>query len=211
MNESLLASHLYLINVGWASTSYRLIKLLVRIESSIRRKAFNQNIYILMTLIIRDALLSDLTTIIEIYNAAIPGQQATGDLEPISVESRKAWFKQHSPSSYPIWVAQREQDIVGWLSLQRFYGRAAYAKTAEVSVYIDPNYQGQGIGKQLVEYMLKQCPTLNLTALVCFIFAHNLASLNLFKNFGFESWGYLPEVAQMSEGVKDLVILGRKI
>ncbi|GFE70444.1 GCN5-related N-acetyltransferase [Chroococcus sp. FPU101] len=165
-----------------------------------------------MTLIIiRDALISDLSTIIEIYNAAIPGQQATGDLEPISVESRLAWFKQHSSSSYPIWVAQLDQQVVGWLSLQQFYGRAAYAKTAEVSVYIDSNYQGRGIGKQLVKYMLESCSTLNLTALVCFIFAHNLPSLKLFKNFGFESWGYLPEVALMSDNLRDLVILGRKI
>jgi phosphinothricin acetyltransferase len=163
------------------------------------------------SIIIRNALISDLSTIIEIYNAAIPAQQATGDLEPISVESRLTWFKQHSSSSYPIWVAELDKQVVGWLSLQQFYGRAAYAKTAEVSVYINSNYQSQGIGKQLVKYMLLSCSTLNLTALVCFIFAHNLPSLKLFRNFGFETWGYLPEVALMNENLRDLVILGRKI
>lgn len=163
------------------------------------------------SILIRDATIIDLPTIIKIYNAAIPGQQATGDLEPISVESRIAWFKQHSPTSYPIWVAQRENQVVGWLSLQLFYGRAAYAKTAEVSVYIAPNHQGKGIGKKLVEHMFKCCSNLDLTTLVCFIFAHNLPSLNLFKTFGFESWGYLPQVALMNESPKDVVILGRKI
>ncbi|WP_181280644.1 GNAT family N-acetyltransferase [Aphanothece hegewaldii] len=162
-------------------------------------------------MLIRHALIKDLPTIVKIYNAAIPGRQATGDLEPITAESRITWFKQHSPTSYPIWVAQKENQVVGWLSLQRFYGREAYAKTAEVSVYIAPNNQGNGIGKQLVQHMLESCSTLNITTLICFIFAHNLPSLYLFKTFGFESWGYLPQVALMDENHRDLVILGRKI
>lgn len=163
------------------------------------------------SILIRDATIIDLPTIVKIYNAAIPGQQATADLEPVSVESRMTWFKQHNTMSYPIWVAQLGDQVVGWLSLQLFYGRAAYAKTAEVSVYIDPNHQGKGIGKKLVEHMLKGCSNLDLNTLVCFIFAHNLPSLNLFQTFGFESWGYLPQVALMNESPRDLVILGRKL
>jgi L-amino acid N-acyltransferase YncA len=122
-----------------------------------------------------------------------------------------SWFRQHSPTAYPIWVAQLEDEVVGWLSLQMFYGRAAYAKTVEVSLYIDPRYQRRGIGRKLIEHMIKYCSSLDLTTLVCFIFAHNIPSLNLFKNFGFESWGYLPEVAIMDEIQRDLVILGKKI
>ena len=37
---------------------------------------------------IRDAIDSDLETIVAIYNAAIPGRMATADTEPVAVESR---------------------------------------------------------------------------------------------------------------------------
>ena len=40
----------------------------------------------------RDARAADLPRIVEIYNASIPARLATGDLEPVSIESRKAWF-----------------------------------------------------------------------------------------------------------------------
>ena len=96
---------------------------------------------------IRDAEESDLPAIVEIYNAAIPGRMATADLKPVSVESRLPWYREHSPNSWPIWVIESEQNIVGWLSLQIFYGRAAYQHTAEVSIYVAPDRQRCGCGR----------------------------------------------------------------
>jgi phosphinothricin acetyltransferase len=162
-------------------------------------------------MIIREAKEADLPTIIEIYNAAVPTRQATADLEPISLESRRKWFKQHDPDQYPIWVVAIEGRVVGWLSLQMFYGRVAYQKTAEVSLYVAPNYQGCGLGKLLVEYALDRCPQLNISNLICIIFAHNHASIHLFEKFGFQRWGYLPQIAELDDLIADVVILGKKI
>ena len=132
---------------------------------------------------IRLAVETDLPAIIEIYNAAIPSRLATADLEPISVESRHDWFKSHG-DRYPVWVMTNEQ-IIGWLSLQVFYGRPAYHKTAEVSIYIAPSYQGKGCGKKLLDHAIAKCPKLNISKLIGFVFAHNAASLSLFTGFGF--------------------------
>jgi L-amino acid N-acyltransferase YncA len=162
-------------------------------------------------MIIREAKETDLPTIIEIYNAAVPTRKATADLQPISLESRLEWFKQHEPDQYPIWVVAIEGRVVGWLSLQMFYGRVAYQKTAEVSLYISPNYQGCGLGKLLVEYALDRCPKLNISNLICIIFAHNQASICLFEKFGFQRWGYLPQIAELDDLTADVVILGKKI
>ena len=160
---------------------------------------------------IRLAVESDLSTIIHIYNAAIPSRMATADLESISVESRRAWFHSHG-DRYPVWVittSKGYRKVVGWLSLQMFYGRPAYHKTAEVSIYVDPDYQGQGMGKKLLGYAIKQCPNLHISKLVGFIFAHNLPSLKLFKSYGFEQWGFLPQIAEMDQQEQSLVILGK--
>ncbi|MBE9088701.1 N-acetyltransferase [Microcystis aeruginosa LEGE 11464] len=162
-------------------------------------------------MIIREAKETDLPTIIEIYNAAVPTRKATADLKPISLESRREWFKNHDPEQYPIWVIALEGRVVGWLSLQMFYGRVAYQKTAEVSLYISPDYQGRGIGKLLVEYALNCCPKLGISNLICIIFAHNQASIRLFEKFGFQRWGYLPQIAELDDFLADVVILGKKV
>ena len=165
---------------------------------------------------IRLALDADLPAIINIYNAAIPSRLATADLEPISVESRRDWFRSRN-ARYPVWVmtqnmqSDQKDQVIGWLSLQMFYGRPAYHKTAEVSIYIDPAYQGKGIGKKLLEYAIAQCPDLNISKLVGFIFAHNVVSRRLFTNFGFKEWGFLPEVAELDGTEQSLIILGKII
>ena len=168
---------------------------------------------------IRVAVEADLSAIIQIYNAAIPSRLATADLEPISVESRRTWFRSHG-DRYPVWVitigdrniqSDQNEKIIGWLSLQMFYGRPAYHKTAEVSIYIDPECQGNGIGKKLLGYAIAQCPKLNITKLVGFVFAHNAASRRLFERLGFTEWGFLPEIAELEGIDQSLVIFGKII
>jgi L-amino acid N-acyltransferase YncA len=157
---------------------------------------------------IRDAVESDLPAIVQIYNAAIPGRMATADLKPVSVESRLAWYREHSPNSLPIWVIESEQKIVGWLSFQLFYGRAAYQHTAEVSIYVAPDRQCCGIGQKLLQSAIARSPELGLKTLMGIIFAHNQPSLKLFEKFGFQQWGYLSQVAELDGVERDVIILG---
>jgi phosphinothricin acetyltransferase len=160
---------------------------------------------------IRLAEAADLNAIVEIYNASIPSRLATADLNPVSLESRQRWFAEHSPTHRPIWVMESEAKILGWLSFQSFYGRPAYEKTAELSIYISPSHQRQGIGRQLLEEAIEYSPRLRLNTLLGFIFAHNYPSLQLFKQYGFQQWGYLPQVALLDGIERDLAILGRKL
>lgn len=167
---------------------------------------------------IRDAVETDLPAIVAIYNAAIPSRIATADLEPVSLESRQAWFKAHSPNSRPIWVmeadpalAQPAAGIAGWLSFQSFYGRPAYKATAEVSIYIAPAFQRQGVGRQLLSMAIHHSPDLGLKTLLGFIFAHNQPSLRLFDSLGFQRWGCLPLVAELDNIERDLIVMGYRI
>jgi phosphinothricin acetyltransferase len=161
-----------------------------------------------ITMKIRDAKQTDLPGIVAIYNASVPGRMATADLEPISVESRLGWYEEHSPEYRPIWIMETDNQIMGWLSFQSFYGRPAYQATAEISIYIHPNYQGKGIGKKLLTEAIYRSPSLGLKTLIAFIFAHNQPSIKLFKKFGFQQWGYLPRVAQLDGKEQDLAIFG---
>ncbi|MEH1946553.1 MAG: N-acetyltransferase family protein [Nostoc sp.] len=160
---------------------------------------------------IRHATETDLPAIVAIYNAAVPSRMATADLEPVSVESRLAWFKGRSPSQRPLWVIEVDGVIAGWLSFQSFYGRPAYSKTAEISIYIAPNFHRSGLGRQLLAQAITESPSLGIKSLVCFIFAHNQPSLKLFETFGFERWGHLPNIAELDSVERDLVIVGLRI
>ncbi|MGB3691181.1 MAG: N-acetyltransferase family protein [Spirulinaceae cyanobacterium] len=161
---------------------------------------------------IRDATKADLPTIVEIYNATIPGGTATADTKPVSVVSRLSWFQDHDPIHRPIWVKENEEGkIIGWLSFQSFYGRPAYRGTTELSIYVASEYRRQGLGKQLLQRAVDQSQKLEIHTLLGFIFAHNEASLRLFDQFSFREWGYLPRVAELDGVERDLVILGRRM
>jgi phosphinothricin acetyltransferase len=161
-----------------------------------------------------DAQLADLPAIIDIYNSVIPGRMVTADTEPVSVESRLKWFHDHTPERRPLLVLrqhERDNPILGWMSLKDFYGRPAYQCTAEISIYLQPSERNKGLGRYLLETMLVKAPSYGVNNLLGFIFAHNEPSLRLFSKAGFEQWGYLKEVAILDDIPRSVVIMGRKL
>lgn len=152
----------------------------------------------------------DLSHIVAIYNEAIPDRQATADTEFVSIESRLEWFRNHNDRR-PLWIAEKNQEIMGWVSLQDFYGRPAYQKTVEFSIYVKSVFRRQGVAQTLLSYAINECSRLGISTLLGFIFAHNQPSIRLVKKYGFEQRGYLPKIAQLDAMEKDLIIFGRRI
>jgi phosphinothricin acetyltransferase len=157
---------------------------------------------------IRDAVEADLPAIIEIYNATVPTRMVTAELEPTTVEARLPWFRDHSPDEYPFWVAESDGRVIGWLDFKKFLPRCAYRGTAEISVYVDEQFRGRGVGQRLLEEAIARAHSLGITALIGLIFGHNEPSLKLFQRFGFERWGFFPGVAQLDGLKRDLVVVG---
>ncbi|MGA9139399.1 MAG: N-acetyltransferase family protein [Methanocella sp.] len=163
------------------------------------------------TLTVRDAVESDLPAIVGIYNAAVPGRMVTADTEPVSVDSRRPWFHEHTKGFRPLWVAEKDGCIVAWLSFSSFYGRPAYNATAEVSIYVDYAHHRQGIGKALLQKAVEFAPSIGVKTLVGFIFAHNEPSICLFRRFGFRQWAYMPGIAELDGVERSLIIMGKRI
>lgn len=164
-----------------------------------------------MSLLYRDATFDDLPAIVAIYNSTVPSRQVTADLEPVSIESRHAWFHAHGPNSRPLWVVEEAGRVIAWLSFSDFYGRPAYSHTAEVSIYLDEAARGKGLGKKLLAAALEAAPALKIDTVLGFVFGHNEPSMRLFHSFGFADWGTLPRVAVLDGVERDLVILGRRL
>src|SRR4051812_41015178 len=148
---------------------------------------------------IRHARPEDLPAVIEIYNAAIVTRMATAQLETVTVESRKNWINDHKPDEHPFFILEAEGRVAGWLTFKSFLPRCAYRGTAELSVYVHPNYRRRGIARALLEQAIAVSPQLEVTALVGLIFAQNEPSIRLFEQLGFSRWGYLPGIARFEE------------
>ncbi|MFC4597861.1 GNAT family N-acetyltransferase [Cohnella hongkongensis] len=157
------------------------------------------------------AVREDLDRIVDIYNTTIASRSVTADLDPVTVQDRIQWFEEHSPDRRPIWVMKDGETIIAWLSFSRFHSRAAYDATAEISVYIDPDYRSKGIGSLFFRKAIAECPRLGIRNVIALVFGHNKASLALLRKFGFEQWGLLPGVATLDGIDRDVVYMGLKV
>jgi L-amino acid N-acyltransferase YncA len=158
-----------------------------------------------------NALQTDLPKIVEIYNSTIASRIVTADTEPVSIASRQKWFEEHNAEKRPLLMVFDEKENVGWVSFQSFYGRPAYDATCEISIYLDEKQRGKGYGKIILKYCLENAYIYGIKTLLGFIFAHNEASIRLFKHFEFEEWAFFPNVAVLDGEEKSLKIVGKRV
>jgi L-amino acid N-acyltransferase YncA len=138
----------------------------------------------------RDAVADDLPRIVEIYNFAVATRTCSCDLEPTTVEKRRASFEAHTPGHRPLWVAEDSQlpgqGAIGYLGFFHFMNeRPGYFITADLAIYLHPRYQRRGLGRFLLEQAIARAPGLGIETLTATIFASNTASLQLFEAMGF--------------------------
>ncbi len=163
-------------------------------------------------LIYRDATPNDLEKIVEIYNSIVPSRMVTADTEPVTVLSKQKWFEEHSPDKRPLWVIEDSgHQTIGWVSFQSFYGRPAYDATVEISIYLETEQRRKGFGKIILGYCIQNVDRFGIKTLLGFIFTHNEPSLKLFRSFGFEDWGTLPNIAILDGQERGLKILGKRV
>lgn len=154
----------------------------------------------------------DLPNLVTIYNQAILKKTITATLKLVTVESQKPWFLSHQKSkNRPLFVILEKNKIVGYTYLSDFYGRKAYKNTAEISIYLAQDMAGKKIGTKTLAFMEKEAEKIGIKTLLAFIFATNLASIQLFEKFDYVSYGFLPKIADMGNETLDLAILGKKL
>jgi phosphinothricin acetyltransferase len=141
----------------------------------------------------RPATPADLPAIVDIYNAAVLSRTSTCDLDPVSVESRRAWFDH---ARHPIWVGHRPDDpgaVTGYLAFEPFLnGRRGYDVTLDLAIYLHPDHRGRGQGGHLLGAAVAHAP-------------------RLFRAHGFREWGRLPAVADLDGVSQDVVFVGRTV
>ena len=163
-------------------------------------------------MIIRNFSINDLGAIVKIYNHAVDEKFATADTQYVTIDSRKEWFAQHSPITYPIYVVEENSKVVGWCSLSPHRpGRKALRSVAEISYYIHKDHRKKGIANSLITHTIKSAKALGFKNLISILIDLNKPSIYILEKFGFEKWGHLPDIAEFDGVICGQYIYGRKI
>ena len=161
---------------------------------------------------IRFANIADLPFIVDIYNQAIRSGISTGHTKEFSVDERIDWFNKFSADKYPIYVAIKENKVIGYATLSPFReGRKAMQKIAEISFFVDSSFQNSGVGSALMDAAISDCERFGKETLLAFLLDINPHSISLLKKFSFEEWGRLPGAIDFGNNICDHLTYGRKL
>ena len=107
-------------------------------------------------------------------------------------------------------VAVEDGDVVGWAALSPTSSRTCYAGVAEHSVYVAPAARGRGVGRVLMEALLKSADAGGVWTVQTSIFPENEASLALHERVGFRVVGRRERIAQLDGVWRDTLLLERR-
>jgi len=146
-----------------------------------------------------------------IYQAGIDTGHATFASSPPA--SWEAWQRDHL-NEFSV-VAIEGESVIGWASLAPVSGRCVYSGVADVSVYVDPNAAGTGVGTQVLAAIIERSEARNVWTLQAGIFPENKASIALHEGLAFEIVGTRRRLGKMAFGPligqwRDVLLLERR-
>ncbi|WP_166240397.1 GNAT family N-acetyltransferase [Paenibacillus turpanensis] len=152
---------------------------------------------------IREAVLEDLPRLLDIYNYAVRETVATFDLTEQTLEQRSEWFGKYG-GRFPLIVAELDGVVAGYSCLSSFRAKPAYDRTAELSVYIDPEYWGRGVGKRLMKEIIERGKAVGHHSIVACITGGNEVSVKLHEQLGFRFVGTFRECGYKFDAWQDV-------
>lgn len=143
---------------------------------------------------IRDAIESDLKSILGIYNYAILHTTAVYTYDEETLDERIKWFEVKKENNFPIIVFEIEGIVAGFATYGSFRAWPAYQYTIEHSIYVDSTYRNKGIATQLLKALIRRAKDEGYKTMVAGIDASNKGSMKLHEKLGFKHTGTLTQV-----------------
>lgn len=137
---------------------------------------------------IRPATGGDAGRIAQIYEPYVRETPASFEFDPPGAEEMLGRIEAGA-GPYPWFVAEADSTVIGYAYAGQFRARAAYRWSTEVSVYIDKEHQGRGVGRALMVRLLDELRTKGFANAFAGTTLPNSASVRLFESMGFEPIG----------------------
>jgi phosphinothricin acetyltransferase len=132
--------------------------------------------------------------ILEVLNDAILTSTALFDYKARTAESMVAWFKAKEAGNFPVIGAEASDgQLLGFASYGTFRAWPAYKYSVEHSVYVHKSHRGKGLGRLLMQELIRVARDQQLHLLVGGIEASNSSSIALHEALGFSHAGTLAQ------------------
>ncbi len=172
-----------------------------------------------MTVTVRDAVEADVPAIVDIFNQVLLTSDAIWLDEPVSFESRLAWFRTLEGQGMAVVVAVDDEvpadaeahEVVGYGSFQQFRTLAGYHPTVEHSLHVRDGHRGKGIGLALLDALTDRARTLGKAVQVAGLDAGNEGSQRFHQRLGFVEVARMPGIGRKQGRPVDLVLLQRNV
>ncbi len=141
----------------------------------------------------------------QIYLEGIKTGMATFETQ---VPDWQAWNKAHLEFGRISLVDQNR--MLAWGALTPVSQRYAYRGVAEISVYVAENARGRGLGKLVLQELIRLAEQNNVWTLQAAIMKQNEVSIAMHKKCGFRVIGFREKVAQLNGIWTDSVLMERR-
>ena len=159
---------------------------------------------------IRAAALSDAAELIKIYNPYILNTTVTYEYEPVTATAF-AGRMAATMEGFPYLVAEDDGQLVGYAYASPYHGRRAYSWSCELSVYVDMNYRGRGVGSAFYSRLLDILEKMNYVNVYSLVDYPNDGSMALHKKFGFTEVVLFKNTAYKLGHWLDMMVLEKRI
>ncbi|MBT3991147.1 MAG: N-acetyltransferase [Rhodospirillaceae bacterium] len=161
---------------------------------------------------IRPAVVADLPEIQIIYAHYVLNGLASFELTPPDITELENRWQVICHNNLPYLVVEIDGQIGGYAYASSFRPRPAYNNTVEDSVYVSPDFLGQGLGHLLLTALIEACTALGLRQMIAVIGdSQNHASINLHTKCGFTQVGVMPSTGYKLDQWVDTVLMQRPL
>ena len=157
-------------------------------------------------IVLRPATAADAAAICRIYNQGIEDRLATLETELRTPDERRQWLAARGPR-HPVFVAETDEMVVGWSSLNVYNPRPAYQYVADLSIYIERGWRGKGVGRRLLEHLIEQARALGYHKMMLSAFPFNASGVALYERMGFTRAGVFHEMGQLDGRWVDTLVM----
>ena len=146
--------------------------------------------------LIRNCVPNDVRRIHAIYSYYVENTAFCLEEAPVLVETIMDRVQRYQ-KRYPWLVYEENDQILGYAYATQWKERTGYRHTAEVSVYVDKDARGCGIGKALYKKLLEEiAASCDCHVFIAGICLPNDASVVLHEHLGFEKVAHFKEVGR---------------